>query len=52
MQINIGIVFESPLIFTAISYSDPSNSTGIIYKPMVIRVHVTMVETTLKILLS
>ena len=42
---------ESLAILPAISTSEPSNSTGIMYKPIVIRVHVNSVEKKFSVLL-
>ena len=51
MQMNNGEVLVSPDIFPTISIRDPSNSVGIIYKPIVMRVHVSTVDKNFNILL-
>ena len=51
MKRNCVLVLESLAILPAISTSDPSNSTGIMYKPIVIRVLVNSVEKIFSILL-
>jgi len=51
MQRNNGAVLESPAILPTISTSEPSNSTGIIYKPIVMSVHVSTVDKNFRILL-